>query len=608
VSKLLRFSSIRWRTTAPYILIVLVTTLGLTLYLSTEVRRARLADLRAHLVNEAVLLADQLRDEAAEVSRAEPRVWDARVAHWSELLGQRVTLIDANGLVLAESHAEAGEMDNHLNRPEIREARRDGTGTAMRFSETLNAEVMYAAAVIRGPSALTGASEIAGYVRVALPLGEVQAAVDQLSRTLLISGFVVTVAAAILATYVSSLTIRPLRQLTATVERVAAGDLSDRLLPTTHDEVGQLTRAFNHMADQLQEKVVTLASEQARLSTVLEIMGDGVIITDESGVVVMANAAAARILRYDLSKIVGRRFSQVAYSRRLVELWNRCYEAGEPQNETIETALYGNFLQAVMTPLQAAVSPRILVMLQDLTNVRRLETVRRDFISNISHELRTPLASLSLVVETLRDGAIEDPSAAQRFLTHMENELASLTQLVGELLELSRIESGRVPLEIVPTEVGHLIRQPVERLHPQAERAGVELTLSVPDGLPKVSADAQRIHQVLTNLVHNAIKFTAAGGRVSVFARPASREAPITEVIIGVADTGIGIPEEDLPRIFERFYKTDRARTQAGTGLGLAISKHIVQGHGGRIWAESLMGVGSTFYFALPAAQYEPDL
>jgi two-component system, OmpR family, phosphate regulon sensor histidine kinase PhoR len=597
-SKPMRFTSIRWRTIVPYSLIILATTLGVTLYLSVEVRRARLADLQTHLLNEAVLLADGLRDVFTEAPVMEVTALDGMADRWSALLNQRVTIIDAQGVVLGESHANAAEMENHLNRPEIREARRNGTGTATRYSQTLGTDVMYAAAVIRRPGALSGTPEIAGYVRVALPVVAVQAAVNQLSRTLLVSGIAIAVVAAALAAYVSSRTIQPVRQLTAAVERVAAGDLSGRLLPTTQDEVGQLTRAFNHMTDQLQDKVATLALEQARLSTVLETMGDGVIITDESGAIVMANAAAARILRYDLEKMVGRRFAQVAYSHHLLELWKRCYEAGEAQNETVETALYGNFLQAVMTPLQATRPPRILVMLQDLTTVRRLETVRRDFISNISHELRTPLASLSLVVETLRDGAIEDPPVAHRFLAHMESELASLNQMVGELLELSRIESGRVPLEIEATQVLSLIRQPVERLRPQAEREEVELIVAVPDDLPLVLADAQRIRQVVTNLVHNAIKFTPGGGMVTVFARTETGD----EVIIGVTDTGVGIPTQDLPRIFERFYKTDRARTQEGTGLGLAISKHIVQGHHGRIWVESIEGVGSTFYVALPTA------
>lgn len=609
-SRRARFSSIRWRVTAPYIFIILLTTFALALYISTEARRARLDDLRAHLIDEAWLLADSLVapllagvEVRSDAVSSMPSDLNELANRWSDILDQRVTVIDAGGVVLGDSHADYVQMENHLNRPEIEEARRTGTGTATRFSQTLRQDVMYAAAAVKKPDSVVGSQDILGYARVALSLDDVRASVNQLGQTILVSGAVLAFFAAFLAIYISSRTIGPVQQLTTAVERMAAGDLSERLLPTTRDEVGQLTRAFNYMAEQLQDKVTTLDIERSRLSTVLEHMVDGVIITDESGVITMANAAAARILRYDLDNIVGCRFAQVAYSHHLMELWNRCYESGQEQNETIETALYGNFLQAIMTPLQSSMSPRILVMLQDLTHVRRLETVRRDFISNISHELRTPLASLSLVVETLRDGAIEDPPVARRFLSHMEGELASLTQMVEELLELSRIESGRVPLNIKPTRVRKLIYKPIKSLQPQAERKGIELVISVPEDLPRVYADAKRIHQVVINLVHNAIKFTSGGGTVTVFARLGDGESAGSEIVIGVADTGVGIPEEDLARIFERFYKTDRARAQEGTGLGLAIAKHIVQGHRGRIWVESIEGVGSTFYFALPTVE-----
>jgi two-component system phosphate regulon sensor histidine kinase PhoR len=230
--------------------------------------------------------------------------------------------------------------------------------------------------------------------------------------------------------------------------------------------------------------------------------------------------------------------------------------------------------------------------------VRRLETVRRDFISNISHELRTPLASLKALADTLRDGALEDPPAAQRFLDRMEVEVDALTQMVQELLELSRIESGQVGFEMAQVPVVNVVRPPVERLRPQAERADLQLSVDLAPDLPPVLADAERMQQVITNLVHNAIKFTPPGGEVAI-----SATAGEGEVIISVRDTGVGIPADDLPRIFERFYKADRARSGGGTGLGLAIAKHIVLAHGGRIWAESVEGRGSTFYVALPLAE-----
>jgi two-component system phosphate regulon sensor histidine kinase PhoR len=427
---------------------------------------------------------------------------------------------------------------------------------------------------------------------------QVGANVAGLRQAILAATFLATLLAVLLAVLIAERTARPVRRLTRLAERLAEGDLSARLFPTSADEIGQLTRAFNHMADQLREKVTALAEERSRLAAVLERMADGVLITDGAGRVQLINPAAARLLDTTREAALNRSFAQVVRHYQLIELWQRCREQGEEQVEAVEVSYRGFFLQAIVTPFQEAGSQDYLVILQDLTQVRRLETVRQDFISNISHELRTPLAALKAVVETLRDGAMEDPPAAERFLNRIEVEVDALTQMVQELLELSRIESGRVPLRLVPTPVADVVLPPVERLRPQAERAGLTVLVGLPAGLPPVLADAERTQQVVTNLVHNAIKFTPPGGMVTISAEPARGE-----LVISVRDTGVGIPADDLPRIFERFYKADRARSGGGTGLGLAIARHIVQAHGGRIWAESTEGQGSTFYFSLPLAR-----
>ena len=221
--------------------------------------------------------------------------------------------------------------------------------------------------------------------------------------------------------------------------------------------------------------------------------------------------------------------------------------------------------------------------------------MRRDFISNVSHELRTPLAALKALTETLQGGALEDPPAARRFLEQMETEVDSLSLMVSELLELSRIESGRVPLNLTSTRPIDIVNPAYERLSLQAERAGLTLTVDCPDDLPPVLADATRVQQVIVNLLHNAIKFTQPGGQVTVRAVQQDRM-----VNFSVIDTGIGISVDDLSRIFERFYKVDRSRATSGTGLGLAIARHLVEAHGGRIWAESEVGKGSSFQFTIP--------
>jgi two-component system phosphate regulon sensor histidine kinase PhoR len=241
------------------------------------------------------------------------------------------------------------------------------------------------------------------------------------------------------------------------------------------------------------------------------------------------------------------------------------------------------------------------MVLTNLSRQRYLETVRRDFVSNISHELRTPLASLKALTETLQSGALDDPPAAQRFLQRMETEVDALTQMVAELLELSRIESGRVPMEMRQTRAQDIITSSVDRLRMQAERARLKLIIDLPEDLPEISADPARLEQVMVNLLHNAIKFTPPGGEICIRARTTVDESTQKPVLIfSVQDTGVGIPADMLPRIFERFYKGDRARSGGGTGLGLAIARHTVEAHQGKIWAESETGKGSTFYFSIP--------
>jgi two-component system phosphate regulon sensor histidine kinase PhoR len=286
----------------------------------------------------------------------------------------------------------------------------------------------------------------------------------------------------------------------------------------------------------------------------------------------------------------------VLHQPRLIETWQSSRETGETREESVELSARKRFLQLVVLPDRHEGGSLLLV--QDLTRVRRLETVRRDFISNISHELRTPLASLKALTETLREGALEDPKAASRFLGQIETEVDALAQMATELLELSRIESGQVPLELKVVSAATLLLSSADRMRAQVERAGLVLRLDTAQEMTEVLADPPRLEQVLVNLIHNAIKFTRPGGEITL--------AVHTEedfVCFSVSDTGEGIPVDDLERIFERFYKADRARSGGGTGLGLSIARHLVEAHGGRIWAESTEGQGSTFHFTIPISR-----
>jgi two-component system phosphate regulon sensor histidine kinase PhoR len=353
------------------------------------------------------------------------------------------------------------------------------------------------------------------------------------------------------------------------------------------------------------------------MEAILENMADGVIIADQRGEVRLINSAATRLLKTNQHAARGAGFAQVVRHHQMIELWQSCRSTGQMQAGAVEIERQSIFWQVIITSFQEAYDRGYLIIIQDLSRIRRLETVRRDFISNISHELRTPLASLKALTETLRDGALDDPPAAQRFLDSMETEIDALTQMVQELLELSRIESGQVALRLRAAAVEDIIAPPVERLLAQAERSDLALTVEIADDAPLVLADVERMQLVVTNLVHNAIKFTPPGGAITVRARagrdgevPASarQTKPLVSggwqvVTVQVIDNGAGIPARDLPRVFERFYKADRARGSGGTGLGLSIARHLVESHGGYIWVESQEGVGSTFSFSLPVAE-----
>lgn len=362
-------------------------------------------------------------------------------------------------------------------------------------------------------------------------------------------------------------------------------------LPQDQSNLDELSNAVRLLAEAMERRIVDVERERLKLATVLERMTDGVLIADGEGRIEFANPAAKSL--FNVSDATGRTVTEVLRHHQLVETWQRSQKMGQAQEESLELTSRGKFVQLIVLPDRQ--NGGSLLLVQDLTRVRRLETVRHDFISNVSHELRTPLASLKALTETLRDGALKDPKAAPRFLGRIETEVDALTQMAQELLDLTRIESGQERLTLKPVDPVKILTSSAERMQAQVERAGLKLMIDVAGDEKMVKADAMRLEQVLVNLIHNAVKFTNPGGLVHL-----STQNDGSTVRFAVRDTGIGIPEEDLERIFERFYKTDRSRSGGGTGLGLSIARHIVEAHGGKFWVESVEGQGSTFFFNIP--------
>ncbi len=578
------FRSIRWRIAITFVALILVCIGGLGAYLLHFVKANYLDSLRTQLTDEAQLVGD-----ASEpyLDGGQVESIDVLAGRLGDKIGARITIIDADGVVLGDSEKDPRTMENHGNRPEVIEALSSEVGSSIRYSTTLGCDMMYVAV----PMMVNG--KIAGIARVSLPLAEINESLGHINR-IIVGGTAVAAAVAILLAFqISRSTTEPLKRLTRMSKRMARGELDQKIEATSRDEVGELAEAFNLMAARLKEMVTVLTDERDKMSAILSTMGDGILVVDSESRVTMVNRAAEKLLKLSEDEAVGHTFIEVVRDHELDSILQECLKIREQQTGVAETEPGRQFLRMIATPLGSG----SLVLLQDISELRRLEAVRRDFISNISHELRTPVASLKVLAETLQEGAIDDRAVAQDFLHKINIEVDRLTQMVNELGELSRIESGEFSFKIEPVDVEDIVTRVAERLRAQAERGGLSLKVDIPHGLLKALADEERVEQVVVNLLHNAIKFTPPGGRVTI-----STKVEGDSILVSVADTGVGIPADDLPRIFERFYKADKARVGGGTGLGLAIANHIVEALGGKIWAESIEGKGSTFTFTIPIA------
>jgi len=579
--------TILWTIGIPYMILLLVSLLITGLFFSSTLRQSHESLWASRLEAEAKMIADQVQPYLLLKDGAAVEALVLRYARQEEV---RVTVIDVGGVVLGESDVDPAAMENHRARHEVQQALKDSVGVDKRYSKTLKTDFLYVAVPMHEDG------QVVGVTRLAVSLSELQNELAALRLNLFLVILATGLLGALIAVLVTNRTVKPLRQLAETTRQINTGQMHLSEIPLSPDEVGQLGQAVRQMALQLDSQIKTLQAERGKLSAVLAQMTDGVLIADGAGHIILLNPAAEQLFQIKKEAAIGRSVVEVLRHHQLVESWRVSLQTGEVQSTTVETGAGKLFWQGVAIPLGEDLPGHTLLLIQDLTRLRRLEMVRRDFISNVSHELRTPLAAIGALTETLQQ-AIEDPPIAQRFLGRMETEIDTMTQLVQELLELSRIESGQVPLKLQAISPLDLLSQPLERMRLQVERAGLSLTVSCPDNLPPVMADEERMGQVLVNLLHNAVKFTEPGGSITVSARQEGNQ-----IIFAVVDTGVGIAPDDLSRIFERFYKADRARTGGGTGLGLSIARHLVEAHGGRIWAESALGKGSTFYFSLPKA------
>lgn len=416
-------------------------------------------------------------------------------------------------------------------------------------------------------------------------------------RDLLLLAAIAAALAAASSALIANRIAKPLEQLRQQASAVSGGDYTTEVVPQPPEEIAELAKAFNAMTNRVQLLISEGEAIQNRLTSIISNLTDGVLVVDDREVVLAANPRAQELLQVTNARAAGQSMVVVTRDHDLTALMERALQSGTTGTATIEHTASRRIIDATAIPVASSGQRIGVLLLRDVTDLRRLESVRREFVANVSHELKTPLASIRAMVETLEAGAIDDPGVAADFLHRVIGEVDRLTQLVEELLDLGRLESGREQLQLRIVEPGQLLERAASRLQSQIDRAGLTIAIDLPEALAKVLVDTARIDQVLMNLVHNAVKFTPRGGAIILSARDLDRM-----VEFAVADTGAGIPPDELDRVFERFYKADKARRSEGSGLGLAIAKHIVAAHGGTLTVSSESGHGSEFRFTLPVA------
>ena len=578
--------SFRWKLMASYLLLVLLLGAGLYAYLSLSLKHSITSGTLEHLQDQARIASLMAAKEFRELKKDAPVL----TAALAPAIRARVSVISGQGEVVADSEvapADLPRLENHRNRPEVRQALKSGMGSAIRYSATLQTDMLYVAVPFGDQ----------GVIRLALPLSGLEQAKQRLQKSLaaLLAG--AALASLLLSYVLSNVNSRNLRILAAGASRIGRGELGIRLPVLSSDELGELAQVMNDMTARVEAQFERLSSEKNRLDAILKGMGEGVMVTDQTGVVTLVNPAFCAMFGTG-PQMQGRQLLEIS---RHPALYAACREVlSDRQERHQEITLAGGQATLVhwVPLLEAGLLRGVVAVFHDISDLKRVERIRRDFVANVSHELRTPVTVIKGYAETLLSGDLaDDPQRRERFLGIIQKHAERLSSLVRDLLTLSELESGEVSMQPQKVQLEDAVKQALLLVGQRGEEKGVILEWLGDAGAGCVRADRSRLDQVLINLLDNAIKYSPQGGKVTV---QAVEEGGMVRV--SVRDTGIGIPAKDLPRLFERFYRVDEARSRdkGGTGLGLSIVKHIVQAHGGSVQVESTQGQGSTFSFTIP--------
>lgn len=590
-------NSFRTRLTLIMIAMIALSVIAAGLFMVKTFKENHINALEDNMVREMQIISAKMEWKTGQLSTLY-NYYSSEAKELKHYTGARVTFIRNDGIVLGDSDGDPKEMDNHLNRVEVMEALESGTGRAIRASETVKQNMMYVAIPVK-----VVPDQAPDVIRLAMSLKEVDESIRNLTM-LMVAGLMVLFLIAALISFRLALGLtRPLEQITRVAKRIKNMDYQARVKVAKQDEIGELGNAINAMADSLQIQMTRIQQNENQLESVLDNMINGIVMIDRGGKIVLMNRRAEEALGFSARELVGRHYAEAKQQYELSQMIQEGLESKQHLRE--EITFYfpeERLLELNLVPIHPEGNEftGVLLVLQDVSAIRRLERMRSEFVANVSHELKTPITAVKGFAETLLGGAVSDEETARSFLQIIYDESDRLNRLIGDILELSKIESRRVPLVFSPVEMDTFTHKSVKLMESEAARKSIELSMSIEPGL-YVEADEDRLRQIIMNLISNGINYTPEGGRVSLKIESLGDDY----IRIQISDSGIGIPKKDLPRIFERFYRVDKARSRSsgGTGLGLSIVKHLVELHKGTISVTSSVGVGSTFTIELPVLQ-----
>jgi len=576
-----------------YVFVILISFGFIAFFLDKSLEENSLHNIQSSLVTQARLIENQITAES--IKNEDFTSLDILVKTLGLKTKSRITIINRRGVVLADSEKpkqEISGMENHINRPEVRTALTGGTGIDTRYSPTLKIDMLYAALPLKDNN------EITGILRLALPLESVQKTLFAIRKIVLIGFVFALVLALVLGSIVAGNTIRPINRMIQVSRRFSEGDFSRRIIQSPKDEIGELANTLNKMAQDIEDKIKEIKTQNQKLAAIFNSMIEGVIVVDKKGRIISINPTIEKIFGISKKDAEGKIFLEAIRNNDIPEVINAVLRKGEGSSAEL-TLMYpvSKIFEVNATPIfDNNEVTGCLVVVHDITEIRRLETIRSDFIANVSHELKTPLTSIKGFVETLLEGALDDKENNRSFLTIIQEHAERLNNLVNDLLSLSHLESNEIVLEKEDINLRQQVEGVILGFKSQLKKKNIEVKDELLANL-SIKADKNRIEQVFTNLIDNAIKFNKEKGFVRIYSQDVNGK---TKLI--VEDSGIGIPKKDITRIFERFYRVDKARSRelGGTGLGLSIVKHIVELHNGSVGVESTEGFGSKFWIILP--------